>query len=203
VDRGIGARLASVPALLAAATVLVAVTSTGLRLRDGARDRARGMQVAAVAEYVRANTPPGARLLVWGHAADVHFFSGRRPASRFVYTLALLTPGYADSALVAGFVNDLRAAAPPIIIDATPNAAKGEDLVPPLDHWDPDWHYPQDEGRLRWWTMTPALRAFYDYVAANYVATERVGPEQWVAYRLVDHTTHRSPGTGVAAAPHE
>jgi hypothetical protein len=58
-----------------------------------------------------------------------------------------------------------------------------ERLVPPLAAWDSTWRYP--ESGVAWWTMTPAMRAVYDWVRANYSATARVGPHRWVAYHRV------------------
>jgi hypothetical protein len=171
--------------LMAAGVGLSAMAGTAMRIAIETHEPARRAQVAATADYVRKHTPVGAPLLVWGHAADVHFLSGRPPASRFIYPLPLLTPRYANAALVDGFVRELRSSAPPLIIDATPNAIEGEDLVPSLARWNPNWYYPKDaRPSRRYWAMTPELRAFYDYVHANYVPVETVGPQEWVVYRL-------------------
>ncbi len=170
--------------VLAVSIALWAMSGVAMKVVRDKDELERRTQVAQTAAYVRASTPASVRVLVWGHAAEVHFFSERLPASRFIYPLALLTPRYADAALVRGFVDELRAAAPALIIDATPEAAEEEDLVPPLSAWDPSWQYPKDAkpGR-QWWTMTPDLRMFYDYVHANYVPVETVGPKNWVVYR--------------------
>jgi len=53
-------------------------------------------------------------------------------------------------------------------------------LVPSLGSWNPRWRYPTSG--VAWWTMTPALRAFYDYVASNYAVVDVVGPQRWVIY---------------------
>jgi hypothetical protein len=172
--------------LLAVGAVLPAMGATAFHQATDKAPPARIAQVGETADYVRRHTEPGARVLVWGHASEVHFFSGRGPASRFVYPLALLTPRYADRALVDGFIDELRATAPPLIIDATPNAASGDDLVPSLAQWNPAWHYPKEVGRSRyWWRMTPELKAFYDYVHANYAVEVTLGPKQWVVYRRI------------------
>lgn len=170
--------------LLAACTAFWAVASAALNMVKDKDEQERRAQASQTAAYVRASTPPDARLLVWGHAVEVHFFSDRRPASRFVYPLALLTPNYADAALVQGFLDEIKASNPPLIIDATPKATDGEDLVPSLATWNPDWKYPKDAkpGQL-WWSMTPQMRTFYDYVHANYSAVDTIGPKQWVVYR--------------------
>jgi hypothetical protein len=172
--------------LLAGGTALIAIAATTMQLVGGGgkAERERRAQVTAAADYVRAKTGAGAPLLVWGHAADVHFFSGRRPASRFVYPLPLLTPGYANAARVNSFLDEIRTAAPPLIIDATANAQEGEDLVPSLARWDPTWGYPRSPHTAnRWWSMTPELKAFYDYVHANYEMVDTVGPKEWVVYK--------------------
>jgi hypothetical protein len=160
------------------------MASAAMNIAKDKDGRERVVQVSEAADYVRAATPADARLLVWGHAADVHLFSGRRPASRFIYALPLLTPNYADAALVRGFIDEVAASAPPLIIDATPNAIEAEDLAPSLAAWNPAWKYPKDAppGRL-WWSMTPELRSFYQYVHANYTPVASIGPRQWVVYR--------------------
>lgn len=180
---------------LAAAMALTSVLTTGLQLRDAGTSTTsdRRLQVDAAAAYVRTHTRADAPLLVWGHASDVYFLAKRRPASRYVYSLALLTPRYADSALVDGFIGELRSSAPPLIVDATVGLPEGERLVPSLGQWDQEWRYPTDQGpRVRWWSMTPALRKFYDFVASTYAVVDSVGPERWPVYR------RRDAGTGTA-----
>ena len=185
---GSGGRLraASVTAALVLALGVSTVSEMLFRLRDDVRSSHRAQQIGAVVGYVQRHSRPGDRLLVWGHAADVHFFSGRRPASRFIYPLPLLTPGYADSTMVAGFLREVQQSAPPVIVDATPHAPYGDDLVPPLGRFDAAWRYPDPArsgwtGRS-WWTMTPAMRIFYDWVHANYQVVDSVGPDRWAIY---------------------
>jgi 4-amino-4-deoxy-L-arabinose transferase-like glycosyltransferase len=186
--RGSSSRAVAVVAALAAALVAPRTLDILLMVRDGGLYQRRAAAVAAVAGYVRSHTRPEDRVLVWGHAADVYLFSGRQPVSRFVYPLALLTPRYADSALVAGFLRDVERARPPLIVDATAYAPEGEAIVPHLGVWDPSWQYPPTSyvpGLYRpvWWRMTPALRTFYDYVDRNYTLADSVGPGRWAVYR--------------------
>jgi hypothetical protein len=174
---------------LAATIVVASVLSTAMRLRDSTSERAvdRGPQVEETAAYVRTHSAPGTPLLVWGHASDVYLFAQRPPASRYVYSLALLTPHYADAAMVERFIAELRSSAPPLIVDATSGLAEEERLVPSLAHWDPAWRYPNDRGpRVRWWAMTPELRAFYDYVASTYGVVDSIGPMRWPIYQRRD-----------------
>ncbi len=181
--------------LLTVAIAIWAVLGGAMNLARDKHERARTAQVADTAAYVRSSTADDARLLVWGHASDVHFLSGRLPASRFVYPLALLTPRYADAALVGGFVSELRTSAPELIIDATPNSPEGEDIVPTLDAWNPEWRYPRHAPPGRhWWSMTPELRSFYDHVRDNYVAVGTVGERKWVVYRRLPQTARNAAG---------
>lgn len=165
----------------AAAIALLSISVDAFTFRDS-NTPLRGRQIAATAEYVRTHSAPNAPLLVWGQAVDVYFLSGRPPASRFIYSLPLLTPGYADSALVRGFMHEVEQADPQLIIDATANPPKTEDH-PSLGMWKPNWRFPTDQGDVLWWSMTPAIKEFYDYVAKNYAVADTVGPSRWVVYR--------------------
>ena len=51
-----------------------------------------------VARWLRANTAPDDRVLVWGGQASIYFRSGRRPASRFVTNVPLRFPWSAKRA---------------------------------------------------------------------------------------------------------
>ena len=166
---------------LCAALAIVPLGHVVFDVRDSGLRTLRTSQVQLTAQYIRTHSAPDAPLLVWGHASDVYMFADRKPASRFVYPLALLTPGYADSALVNGFLDELRTTAPPLIVDATPNAPSAEALAPSLARWNPKWRYPASG--VAWWTMTPAMQSVYDYVRANYVASATVGPFRWVVYQ--------------------
>lgn len=170
-------------AVIAVAIALPTVLGTAIKLRDRESPRTRFEQVSATSAVIQARTAPGATVYVWGHASDVYFMAQRRPASRFIYPLALLTPRYADTTLVRGFVAELRAAAPQLIVDASAGAASGEALVPSLAVWDPRWRYPTEFGTsVQWWAMTPAIKEFYDYVAQQYVLAGYVGPKRWAVY---------------------
>jgi hypothetical protein len=147
----------------------------------------RKAQVQATADYVRRHTPVDGTVFLWAHAADVYFLAERRPASRFIYPQPLLTPGYANAAVVERFIDELRVAAPTLIVDGSGNQFDGEELTPTLGRWDPEWRFPPAGSSARvgraWWSMTPALASFYRWVAANYVPVDTVGPTRWVVHR--------------------
>ena len=58
-------------------------------------------------------------LLVWGHAPEIYYMSGLRPASRYVYFLPLMTDGYVTADRVADVEKDLNILRPAAIIDAS------------------------------------------------------------------------------------
>lgn len=188
--RGVGSLLLAGVGVSAAAFGTVELFD---RTRYESRQVQRNGQVLAAAAYLREHLPAAAPAYVWGDNPDVYLFSGRRAASRYIYPLPLLTPGYADSALVAGFIRELDAAAPPVILDATNPAIDGGDVVPPLGRWDPAWQFPSGS-RAPYWTATPALRAYYRWVADHYAVTDSVGPGRWAVY------TRRTPGVSRSAA---
>lgn len=178
------------------------------RERDDLRNPLRTTQVAAVAEHVRRTVPAGRPIFVWGHAVDVYMLSKRPPASEFVYVQPLLTPGYADSARVAAFVARLAATAPAVIVDGgARNAAMarvdGADLTPPLGAFDGTWAYPHAvlpgfKGQA-WWHLPPTMRAFYDFVAREYVPSDTVGPQRWVVWHRRDARALARKDSGDAA----
>lgn len=162
---------------LSVALAISAAIGTAATLWDDDGARARAEQVRRTAAYIRAHTRPSDHILVWGQAADVYLLSGRPPASRFIFPQPLLTPGYTDSTLVDAFISDIRSTRPAMIIDVSRGNLEGGQLSPSLDRWDPSWQYPEPHA---YWAMAPALKRFYDFVAAKYVQADTVG--QWVVY---------------------
>lgn len=174
----------------AIAMAILPVADMLITMRDRGLPKGRMDQITPTIQYIREHSEPQASILVWGHAADVYFFSNRKPASHYIYPLPLLTPGYVNSQMVQGFLDEVRAAAPALIVDATMTSNIYEDLVPSLTVWDGDWRYPDPRREQyahwrapSWWTMTPALKAFYDYVSQHYAESAKIGPRGWVVYQ--------------------
>lgn len=184
---------------LAVGLLFLPLAHVFFKVRDHGLYPTRMEQIGPTVSYIQTQTPRNESVLVWGHASDVYFFSHRRPASRFIYPLALLTPGYADAELIEGFLDEVKTSAPALIIDAAVNhdakdfakkrgqdhLGAGEDLVPSLETWDPSWHYPRTASwqGAYYWTMTPALKSFYDFVADHYEPIDRLGPQRWTVYK--------------------
>jgi hypothetical protein len=171
------------PALLAGLFALLAVRPVidriVLRARAGAIMPPREQsQTELTADFVRANSAPADRLLVWGLAGGVYFLADRPPASRYLYAFPLLTRGYGERA-APEFLAELERTPPALIVDAAGPQAS----VPPLSRWDGGWQFPTTRWQAPYRTMTPALRPFYDFVSRNYTAAAIVGPERWVVYR--------------------
>lgn len=34
-----------------------------------------------------------------------------------------------------------------------------------------------------WWSIMPALRGFYDFIAENYSMVDSIGPQKWAVHR--------------------
>ncbi|HEU4700434.1 MAG TPA: glycosyltransferase family 39 protein [Gemmatimonadales bacterium] len=158
----------------------------------------RTRQVEAVTRYLRSALPPGAPIFVWGHAADVYLFSRHPAASRFIYPLALVTPGYVTPALIRGVEAELERARPALLVEQpTP-------LLPPLTPFDSTWQSPAPGPGVRrpgQWRATPALRAFYAYLARHYAVVDSVGPEHWRIWRRRSGGAVAAPAAAPAAEP--
>jgi 4-amino-4-deoxy-L-arabinose transferase-like glycosyltransferase len=140
-------------------------------------------QTVAAADFVRANSAPTDRLLVWGLAGGVYLLADRPPASRYLFASPLLTRGYGD-VIAPEFLTELRRSPPLLIVDAGESDAS----APSLAQWNPAWRYPDMQWYAPHRVVTPALRPFYDFVAENYRAVAVVGPERWTIYRAKART---------------
>jgi hypothetical protein len=103
----------------------------------------RNLRIALdVADYVRAHTKPGDRVLVWGQAPEVYWASDRRPATRFP-TTAFVTgasggrppdrvgPQYATPGAMGQFLDDLREHRPALIVDMSTANQRNAGYYPP------------------------------------------------------------------------
>jgi Glycosyltransferase family 87 len=96
----------------------------------------------AVARYVGHQTGPGDRVLVWGHAPEVYWSSGRLPATRFV-TTGFLTGAsggrppdrvgmqYATTGAWEMFIHDLRRHPPTLVVDMATADQRNARFYPP------------------------------------------------------------------------
>ena len=128
---GVVARGAIVAGLLAVAfsiSTLVSTSETAMALDARAAEAERSQ---AVAGWVSANTPPDARIFVWGNEPSVYLDADRAPASAFVYLLPLTTPGFVTDKVVASVLQEWSASPPAAIIDAG-SSAPGVAGLPPL-----------------------------------------------------------------------
>jgi hypothetical protein len=87
--------------------------------------------VNAVAQWIHGQTGEGAPIFVWGNVPELYLDAARPPASRFVYLLPLLTPGYADATTVNGVLAEWQASPPFVIVDAG-STSPGEPGLPQL-----------------------------------------------------------------------
>jgi len=70
-----------------------------------------------VAAYLRSHTEPADTVFVWGFEPLIYFLADRAPASRFLYTVPLVTT-WSPAGWRAEFVRDLEEKRPPFIVVA-------------------------------------------------------------------------------------
>ncbi len=112
--------------LAISALVVGANLPTMMRPTSAETDRTR-----ATARLVDEQTLAGDTIFVWGNEPQVYLWSGRLPASRYVYAYPLTTPGYSTAARVADLVAELQRHPPALIVDAG-SFGEGTAGLPPL-----------------------------------------------------------------------
>jgi hypothetical protein len=128
-------RLPAIMALVA----LYAVVGTGLSLVV-ARIASQPLQLSISAETERTArvgavmaelATPESTAFVWGNEPQLHYLSGIRPASRYLYLLPLTTPGYATPSLVEEIGRSWATDPPELVVDAG-SLQPGSPGSPPL-----------------------------------------------------------------------
>lgn len=84
-----------------------------------------GQQLEATGDWIQEHTGADARVFVWGNEPQAYETSGRSVASKYVYFVPLVTPGYSSPDQVAELVSSLTAELPAVIVDAG-SGAPGE-----------------------------------------------------------------------------
>lgn len=128
-----------------------------------------------VVNYIEKNTADDDFVLIWGAETKYNFATDRPSPTRFNYQYALLRDGYSDASLINGFVEELEATPPIIIIDSSPS----NPVFPPLDF----------NQRSTWSNVStvykpiPELASFFSFVETNYSAVDTMKPNNWIVYR--------------------
>jgi hypothetical protein len=112
--------------LAISALVVGANLPTMMRPTSAETDRTR-----ATARLIDEETRSGNTIFVWGNEPQVYLWSGRLPASRYVYAYPLTTPGYSTAAQVADLAAELQRHPPALIVDAG-SFGEGTVGLPPL-----------------------------------------------------------------------
>lgn len=87
------------------------------------------MRIDPISDYIRAQTAPDDRVLVWGASSEYNFQARRFSPTQFHYSYPLLIPGYTSDEQLADFLDDLARNRPALIVDA---AWSDGEWVPPL-----------------------------------------------------------------------
>lgn len=78
----------------------------------------RGPATERLATWVTERTGPEERILVWGVDANVYIAANRGVASRYLYLMPLVTPGYSTPRQIAAWIQELDANPPAVIVDS-------------------------------------------------------------------------------------
>lgn len=106
--------------------------------------------------YILENTRPDDYLLIWGNETTYNFLTERRSPSRFVYTYAFETPGYASQEMADELLSDIIKKRP-LIIDSNNGI----------------------NSRSRRWRNLPIARRIIKFIERNYILIDHVGPHDW------------------------
>lgn len=169
--------------VVAAAVVTLVVVTLGLSVLP---QRERGLPLdtsVRTAQFISQAAPPSETLFVWGYHPEFYAFSGRKPASRFVYG-SFLTGMIPWTNVAVG--RDTSYAIVPGAMDT---------LLAELDAARPMFFVDCSAGQNRFWhkyplAKFPALKAFVD---AHYVLADpdRFRGQGFDVYLLRDEARHR------------
>lgn len=67
-------------------------------------------------EYIKNNSDPSDKVLVWGNDVWINFLSKRASPSKYAYQYALFLPGYTDNEKISSFVAELENCKPVLIV---------------------------------------------------------------------------------------
>lgn len=116
---------------------------------------------------------PNETLLMWGAESAVNFLSERRSPTAYVHQYPLYTSGYTKPEMVLGFLRQLQAQPPTLIVDTS----SSNKIIPPID-----------ERRNRWrpqsgYAPGAEIDLVTEWVRDNYLRIVRLEPYGWVVWR--------------------
>ena len=114
-----------------------------------------------VVESIQAIVPQDKELLIWGNETRYGLIAGRTLASRYVYMIPLLTPGFGNPA-AQELLGDIRLTRP-IIIDTSPT----DPDTPSLNNKNPPYSY---------------LRDLYTFIHENYSVMATLPGNGWIVW---------------------
>jgi hypothetical protein len=125
----------------------------------------------AIITYVEDATQPGDKVLVWGNDVWINFMTDRPSPTRYSYQFPLFMPGYTNKEIVTGFLDELKATPPVLIVEPRTDTAE----MLPLN--------PDEQAMARAQVGIPeGMRDVFDYVNQNYCVVKEF--HDTVVYRL-------------------
>jgi hypothetical protein len=122
------------------------------------------VEAPEIGRYLREHTQPGDRIAVLGSEPEIYFYAGRRSATGYIYTYALMEPQSYASHMQAEMIEEIEAAQPKFIVGV---------LVPM------SWLVrPGSDRRILSW-FDQYTRSCYEIVGAVEVGSEGAGTFRW------------------------
>jgi hypothetical protein len=148
-------------------------------------DRAYGIEKRhSLIDYIHNNTSPKDKVLRWGFGRWLTYAIDRESPDRFVYQLALTTPGYSTDQMVNEFANDLKNEKPKFIVEAI-------NYFIPLN---PN-EMPSYEGYLPpgYTDIVKYVRENYHIVRLHYAFDGQLKEDIWIKLWVLDSSAENNP----------
>jgi hypothetical protein len=124
---------------------------------------------AQAVDFIDTHTKPTDYVLLWGQGIPINYAAHRQSPTRFTYQTNLFTPQMVDL-----LYKDLKHHPPLYIIDTSPTNPAIPSLNPGQRN---NFTEPSVAGFL------PAIQKVLNWIDANYIPTQSIGPQRWQIYR--------------------
>jgi hypothetical protein len=174
------------------------VLFTGLATSADVQPASGAEQVRQAAAVVQNQARPSSTLLQWGGEERLYFLSGKPPASRYASLMPLFAPGYASAEKIQGFLAELAANPPAVVVDTRaetmPLVIPGQGDCARLDiegymaqavRAERDARFPMQQDQPLPY-IPPEMKAVYRWLCENYVPVSQspADLDAWRWYRL-------------------
>lgn len=134
-------------------------------------------QLSETVAYIKSNTQPSEKILVWGFNTGLYYLSERQAASRFMMQGPLYQKGYTSPTKVQAFLDELKANPPALIIDTR--------MYPFTAIEELKGAVPKSVSCLIPGTPVPdGMLDVFSWMCGKYAPAASFGRDNWLIYRL-------------------